>query len=267
MKRVFLGLLIVFFLFGCGGGNSEKAPQSNLKPIDHQWTDYSALLTDYVADGLVDYKTLKADRPRLDALVDVIATADLSQCSDDRQLAFYLNAYNILVLRSVIDAYPIASIQDIKGVWDKNEWTVSGDQFTLNDLEEDVIRGEFGEPKIHFALAKAAKGGPKLQAVPFIGDILGEQLAKAGKDFATDTKYNWIDPERKKVGLSKIFEWYGEDFHKKYYLPGVMLTLCQEDNAAVNFILSYYPKDRRAELQQINFTAQYLDFDWSLNEQ
>lgn len=267
MKRILLGLVLALIVAGCGGDSTDQVPKSNLKPIDNQWSAYSSLLTDYVADGLVDYKTMKADRARVDALVETIATADVAQASNMRQLAFYLNAYNILVLRSVIDAYPVESINDIDGVFDKKQWTISGREYTLDELENDIIRSDFKDPRVHFALCKAAKGGPKLQAVPYLGDIIDNQLVKAGKEFVTDTRYNWFDPDKKKVGLSKLFKWYGEDFHKKYYMPGVMMTLCQDDNASVNFILSYMPKERRTKLQAINFKAEYLDFDWSLNEQ
>lgn len=267
MKRLILSLIVLVCMLGCGGGTDEETPKTGLKPIDHQWSDYSALLTDYVADGLVDYKTMKADRARVDALVDTIAVADVSEATDDQALAFYINAYNILLLRSIIDAYPVQSVKDIDGVFNRKQWAVSGKEYTLDELENDVIRADFSDPRVHFALCKAALGGPKLQSVPYLGDILDEQLTKAGKAFVTDTRYNWIDPEKKKVGLSKLFKWYGKDFHKEYYLPGSMMTLCQEDNASVNFILSYMSKDRQTKLRAINFKAEYLDFDWSLNEQ
>ncbi|MCK5126176.1 MAG: DUF547 domain-containing protein [candidate division Zixibacteria bacterium] len=267
MKRV-IGIIIVGLLIvSCGGETQTKKNSNlNLQPIDHQWVDYASLLTDYVSEGLVDYKTMKADRARVDALISTIASADISEVSKDRQLTFYINSYNIITLRSIVDAYPVKSIKDIDGVWKKKKWTVSGREVTLNELENDIIREEFSEPRIHFALVCAAKGCPPLISVPYLGDILRQQLAKSGKQYVTNTKFNWIDTDNKTIGLSQLFEWYGEDFHEKYYIPATLLTLCQEDNASVNYILSHYPKDRQEALRAINFSVKYLKYDWSLNE-
>ncbi len=268
MYRILSIIVVCLLVIGCGndGGHTEKA-NANLRAIDHQWTEYSALLTDYVADGRVGYKTMKADRVRLDKLVTDVAEADLSKITEDQKLAFYINAYNIITLRSVIDAYPVKSMKDIDGVWKKQKWTVAGMEVTLNALENDVIREDFSEPRIHFALVCAAKGCPPLTSVPYLGDILDEQLAKAGKAFVTDTKRNWVDEKNGKIGLSQIFQWYGHDFQDKYYMPDVMHNLCKEDNSAVCYIMSHFPKDRQNKILGTDFKIEYLDYDWSLNEQ
>ena len=266
MKWTIAICCIFLLVVACGEKDADKAESTNLVKIDQQWTDYSALLTDYVADGQVDYKTLKADRGRLDKLIDSISVADLSGLSDDTRLAFYINAYNIIILRSIIDAYPIASIQDIKGAFDKTAWTIAGPQMTLDDLKDDVIREDFADSRTHFALCPGAKGGPALASVPYLGDILDEQLNRAGKNFALDTKYNWIDTDRHAVGLSKIFEHYGSDFIRGYYIPHVMLMLCKEENASVNFIINQYPPDRQEKLRAGDYKVKFLDYDWSLND-
>lgn len=250
-----LWLIVIFF------GYAAKA-----EVIDHSYTDYAYLLDKYVANGLVNYKGLKTDADKLNRLVVAIEEADLSEVDNNRKLTFYINAYNIFTLKSIVDAYPVSSIKDIGGVWDKQKWVVAGEKLTLNQLENKKIRAEYSEPLIHFALVCAALSCPPLSSRPYLPDSLQAQLIAAGKAFVTDEKHNRLDVQEKEAGVSSIFDWYGDDFIQKYYDASIFKQLSKKENAILKFIIGNYPQAERDRLKAIEFEIDYLDYNWSLNE-
>jgi hypothetical protein len=154
MKKLLIPMIAILLLLGCGQQQAEQenSQQTNLVSYDFGYSDYLSILTRYVTDGLVDYRGLQADRAGLDSLVAGLAGADLSAATGEQKLAFYINAYNMLTLRSVIDAYPVESIKDIDGVWDKKKWSVAAEQVTLNQIEHEILRKDLNEPRIHLAI-------------------------------------------------------------------------------------------------------------------
>jgi hypothetical protein len=270
MKMLIKLFWAAIFLIGCGNsdGQAQKATSLQLTPIDHSYTAYSQLLKDFVAQGLVDYKNLKISRGKIDSLVNEIQTADIETATKNQRLAFYINAYNILTMRSIIDAYPVASIRDINGVWDKKKWSLGGQLITLNQIENDCIRPIFADPRIHFALVCAAKGCPPLQSTPFVADSIDIQLNHAAIGYCTDENYNRLDTKSGKAELSQIFEWYGDDFAKDYYNPEAFPGLSKKDNAVLSFVISQYPAQKQDKfITAKKFEITYTDYDWSLNGQ
>ena len=164
---------------------SAASPQG----FDHTYQAYATLLARHVHGGRVDYQRLVADRA---ALVEVTSgfgavdgAAERAWPRDER-LAFWINAYNLFTLQAIVDHYPIRtgwftlgprnSIRQIAGVWDRLSWRVAGRQVTLDDIEHRILRPEFKDPRIHFAVNCASVGCPPLRSEPYRASTISAQL-------------------------------------------------------------------------------------------
>lgn len=268
MKKLLIPMIAILLLLGCGQQQAEQenSQQTSLVPYDFGYRAYLPILTKYVTDGLVDYQGLQADRAGLDSLVAGLARAQLSAATREEKLAFYINAYNMITLRSIIDAYPVKSIKDIDGVWDKKKWSVAGEQVTLNEIEHEILRKEFNEPRIHIAINCASKSCPPLVSQPYYPQNLSDQLELVSRFFATSPTYNSLDPARGVAELSQIFEWFGDDFIPQYYDNGLFSVLCKAENAAVTFVIKHHPAEQQEQLFAADYQISFLEYDWSLNE-
>ena len=180
--------------------------------VDH--SPFTALLRRHVSStGAVDYAGLKRDRAALDAYLNTLAgTAPDRSWSRDARLAYWINAYNAATLQLIVDNYPLKSIQDLDGgkPWDVRRVELGGETYTLNAIENEIIRPRFNEPRIHFAVNCAAKGCPPLRNEAFVPERLDAQLREQTERFLNDSRYTSVEGGTLKV--SKIFDWYGSDF-------------------------------------------------------
>ena len=176
--------------------------------------------------------------------------------TEDQKLAYWINAYNAFTLELILDNYPVKSIKDIGATikipfvntpWDIKFINIGGEEYDLNNLEHGIIRKDFEEPRIHFALVCAAVSCPKLQNRAYLPESLDAQLTKAAKEFLADPKKNEIKGENKAI-LSKLFNWYGGDFTKKMSLEEYINQYSD---------INIFP----------NAKINYINYDWSLNEQ
>lgn len=186
------------------------------------WSLYDDLLKQYVEPGkragleakLVDYAGLSSDA-RFDELVDTIREFPVDRLENDNErLAFYINAYNILTIRLVLDHWPVDSIKDIggffSGPWDIVVLKNADGNLTLDNIEHDIIRS-IPEPRIHFAVNCASLSCPDLRREAYRADTLDEQLKDQTRTFLHQNgKGLSVDGDRVKV--SRIFAWYEEDF-------------------------------------------------------
>ena len=243
-------------------------------------TSYSGLLAAFVdGDGLVDYAGLKADRARLDAVAQSIAAQDpaiYASWDDNEKLAFWLNAYNALTLKLIVDHYPIApaqgrqahpanSIQQIPDAWTGVRFSVMGKERTLDEIEHKVIRAEFREPRVHFALVCAALSCPPLRREAYRGDDLEAQLNDQARRFFGDFRNLHIDREQNGVWVSSIIQWFAGDF-----VPGAIdkLGRAKGERMAVVAATSPHIDDRvREYLENPNRKIHFSEYDWTLNEQ
>ena len=239
------------------------------RPLDHGI--YDQLLQQYVdSDGLVQYAALARDRDRLDAYVDTLARYSPESHPGrfpDRncELAYWINAYNAFVLKGVIDAYPIASVKGafvFGGFFNREEFVAGGRSLTLNDIENDIIRPEYREPRIHFAVNCAAMSCPQLENRAFTGPDLDFRLERALERFARDPKYVKLGGSI--LYLSKILDWYGGDF-STWFPPNRPNP--KNKPPIVNYLLPYLPAETAAQLATMAvINLEYYDYDWSLNE-
>ncbi len=213
---------------------------------------FDALLKKYVdSNGQVAYAKWKKsdeDKGALDAYVAQIGAAKVAG-SDDAKLAFYVNAYNALVLKSVLDRYPIESVMKVDGFFKKTKHEVAGKKVTLDELENEIIRKEFAEPRIHFVLVCAAKSCPPLQRRAATEKNLQGLLESSTKSFvprATKVKDG-------KITTSKLFEWFAVDFEKK-------------EGSVAKYLARYAPKYKDALLAE-DAKIGFGHYSWKLNEQ
>ena len=210
--------------------------------------DYARLLKKYVSSGGVKYAEWKAnadDVKALQGVVDGIAAAPASTAKSKEQLAFHLNAYNAWILQEAVAKYPTKSVKDLAFTFFlTNRLTVAGTKMSFNKLEKDIIRPRFAEPRIHFALNCASRSCPPLRSEPYDPAKLDAQLDDQARIYVNSPL--GVQPEGDGAALSKIFDWYKEDFG---------------GDAAVAAFLKKY-RGGKADFKKIS----YQNYDWGLNE-
>ncbi|MDA0837923.1 MAG: DUF547 domain-containing protein [Planctomycetota bacterium] len=232
----------------------------NAADFDHSHALLDKVLKKHLKDGLVNYKALKGDRSELDNYLkqtSAVREAEFKSWSKDQQLAFYINLYNSETFQLIVDNYPVVSIKKIGGIfsgpWDEVVVDLFGKKTTLNKLEHSIIRKQFSDARVHFALVCAAKGCPPLRDEPFVAEKLDDQLKDQGNVFLSERTKNRVDTKTKTVHLSKIFSWYAEDFVKS-------------SGSVLLFVRPFFPDADREALLQPGYSISYTDYDWSLNE-
>lgn len=198
-------------------------------PMSDATVDHSAwggLLAAYVREGgddvnRFDYAGLAetpADMDRLGAYIDALQDTEVSALARDEQFAFWANLYNALTVEVVVEHYPVASIRDISispglfsvGPWGKKLATVEGRDLSLDDIEHEILRKAWDEPRVHYAVNCASIGCPDLAREPYTGEDLDAQLDAAGQAYVNHPRGVSFDGDT--LTLSKIFNWYGKDF-------------------------------------------------------
>ncbi|MBL7793320.1 MAG: DUF547 domain-containing protein [Saprospiraceae bacterium] len=174
---------------------------------------YNALLANYVSKtGEVNYKALKTNPAALIRAIDSFAKqTPSSKWSKNEQLAFWINAYNVFTIKLITDNYPLKSIMELDGgkTWDVKRIKIGGELYSLNQIENEIIRPQFKDARIHFALNCAAKSCPPLYDKAYLPSQLEQQLDERTRSFVRSTNNELSE---KTVKISKIFDWYKADF-------------------------------------------------------
>ena len=228
--------------------------------FDHSHAILDRVLKQHVRNARVDYAGLKADRAGLDDYLrtcGAVPEAEFKRWPEARQIAFLINVYNAATLQLIVDHYPVRSIKRIGG-WFKSPWEVEcvrlfGRTTTLDEVEHGMLRQNYDEPRIHFAIVCAAKGCPPLREEAYTGDRLNEQLAEQGRTFLRTRENNRVDPGTGTVHLSPIFKWFAGDFTR-------------EKESVLDFVTPYFTAaDQQILASTRNWKIRYTDYDWSLN--
>ncbi len=204
----------------------------------------------------VNYKKIKSD-PVFAEIISELEKVSLSDLkSREEKLSFWINVYNILAVKMVVDHYPIKSIKKaggfFKSVWKLPAGVVAGKQRSLNEVEHEILR-KMDEPRIHVAIVCASVSCPDLRPSAFTADQLDSQLDEQMKSFLSNPgKGLQFDPGKKKVNISKIFDWFEDDFESR---GGVLKFLSQYVG----------PADGKALLNR-KLKVSYLKYNWDLNE-
>jgi hypothetical protein len=267
--------LVILVLTSSACTRAREAAAAKAGPQTFSCEEYARVLKTYVNEaGYVDYANLVKSRRDLDRFAARLAVLDpdsFRTWGESQQIAFWINAYNGLTLKAVVDHYPAKSIKDIgslvTSVWDKLTFSVMGRALTLNQIEHEILRKEFTEPRIHMAINCASIGCPPLLNEPFNADTLEEQFARVTRAFLDAPEKFRIDRTGKQVHLSPILKWFGEDFVAEYASIHRRKKFSAKENAALNFVMAAVPEADRTYLRDGAFKLKWLDYDWNLNQQ
>jgi len=244
IKRLFMNwftLLVLFFLIQISITHAQDLD------VDK---NLSGFLQRYVENGRVDYAGIKHNPQELKSRIVSFSNVKIEtyqSWSELEKLSYLINYYNLATIELVVENYPIDSIKDI-GNWLISTWSIKfitlfNEKISLDNLEHDIIRKQFNEPRIHLALVCAAKGCPPLRSESYRAEILNEQLENQAKNYLSSSNGLIIDEQKQTIFISSIFKWYAEDFE-----------------SVPDFIQKYTSTSIKT------YSIRYLDYDWSLNE-
>ena len=207
-------------------------------------------------DGMVNYQGFIKDKAKLEQYTKLLSenAPDRKTWSKNQQLAYWINAYNAFTVKLIVDNYPVESIRDlgpklkiplIKDVWHYKFFQIGGVDTSLDEIEHSILRKEFDEPRIHFAVNCASVSCPPLLNEAFSAEKIESQLSKVATTFINDPTRNKISSD--KAEISSIFSWFKGDFTK---------------NGSLIDFLNLYSKVKIKPSAEIS----NLDYDWNLNE-
>ena len=241
----------------------NPASQVSMDQIDH--SSWNTLLQKYVDEaGGVNYAGLQScpeDSAALDNYIAILSTASLNQpASSNGQKAFWINAYNAVTIKGVLQEYPTTSIRNHTSetggynVWKNLMLNVGGTQINLDSIEHKALR-PMGDPRIHFAIVCASVGCPRLLNQAYVGNNLDNQLNINAQHFFAQAQNFQYDGRTRSFRLSEIMQWFGSDFGP-------------DQAAQLRAIAPYLPTpEAQAAAQSNAVQVSYLEYSWKLNEQ
>ncbi len=253
-------------LTACGAPASDPATgpvademrvalSSGSAAFDH--AEWDRLLAQGTVNGLVDYTYMRSSRRALDAYLDRVAAADLAGLAPDELKALLINAYNALTVRVILDNPGVSSIREIDGVWTDIRHGFGGHELTLDNLEHNLLRPFFKDPRIHFALNCASLSCAPLPGWAFDGPQLEEQLEERSRSFLSDAGNVRVEGGR--LVASRYFDWYGDDFTAEGWVPRA--------ETIAGFIGRYAGPEVAGLISSADgqVPLEFMDYDWSLN--
>ena len=202
----------------------------------------------YVRNNKVDYELLMKNDSKLDELLKMGQSIDLNNESNSVIKAFWINAYNLTVIKTIVSKYPVKSPLDISGFFDKITHNLADKKLTLNDIENKMLRTKYRDARFHFVLVCGANGCPPIINKAYLPNTLEEQLNKQTRLAVNNSNFIKVNNKTKKIQLSQIFDWYKEDFVSK-------------ESQEIDFLNKY-----RNEKIEENYKISYYTYDWNLNK-
>lgn len=234
--------------------------------VEHPlYAPWARVLSTYVDDeGLVDYAALREHgmddfREFMDAIADVDpGTLE----SDAERMAFWINAYNAVVMWQAVERYPLESVKDVGSLWGlvggffKKRYRIAGNDLHADDIEHGILRAQFNDARVHWALVCGAFGCPRLLARPYLAEDLEQVLDERASEFLAQPRALEIDDDTGSLYLSKYFDWYAADFEK-------------ESGDVLDYLVRYARADDAAWIRENRDRARvrFFDYDWALNDQ
>jgi len=217
-------------------------------------------------ESAVDYDYFLAHQRELDTYLSSLSEVNrqtFDSWSDALQLAFLINAYNAFTIKLILSRYPgLDSIKELGGLfrsaWKQEFFTLFGEEHHLDYIEHEMIRPRYRDPRIHFALNCAARSCPPLLPEAFTEDNLERLFEQNINRFLGNRNLNSYDPGSRTLFISKLFDWYGEDFKVAPY--GSVTGFLQRHAGALGD-----NESMQRRLQQGKQRFGYMPYDWSLN--
>lgn len=236
MKKLFI-LTFLFVAFSVSEGHSQT--------VQSFFDEADALFKSYVSDGKVDYAAIKNNPDKLNSVLETAKYISVSINDPKVYQAFWINAYNLSVIKGIVDNYPLKSPLDKKGFFDKTKYDLGSTSITLNDIENRKLRAQFDDARFHFVLVCGAMGCPPIIGKAYTASNLENLLEQQTINALNDNTF--IKVTEKIIAFSEIFKWYKEDFVK-------------EGQTEIDFLNNYriekVPKDAKVT---------YYSYDWRLN--
>jgi len=221
-----------------------KAEPLPAKPDHSIWHDL--VLRNVSADGKVNYQGIKSQRSILKQYLEHLAANPVqSSWSRNQQLAYWINAYNAFTVELILQHYPLKSIMDLDKPWDRKFIKLGSLTYSLNQIEHEIVRPQFKDARIHFALVCAATSCPKLLNQAYTESQVQAQLDRQTRYFLNKSGKNQLSTNQ--VAISQLFNWYGDDFKTK---------------GSIIDYLNQYATVKIDPQAKVSFT----EYDWSLNE-
>ncbi|HXE75488.1 MAG TPA: DUF547 domain-containing protein [Candidatus Xenobia bacterium] len=256
-----LGAGVVLLAASLGGAAQES----------FDYSSYARVLERAVTpDGRVRYAVLKENPAELKAFVGQLAAISPENRpalfpTRAAQMAYWINAYNAFVLNEVTANYPVESVRDLKFgfgfLFFKSARSVAGGKrYSLDDIEHNILRRRYRDPRIHFALNCASRSCPPLRREPFLPEKLEEQLEQATREFIARQENVWMRGDV--LFLSAIFDWYKDDFVRATGPGGNG----GEPPTVVDYVVGYLPPEVAAQVEKRRPPVEFYNYDWSLND-
>ncbi len=233
----------------------RQSLESGTATFDH--LEWGRLLAEGTRSGRVDYRYFRERRPALDAYLARLAGRELSSLASGELEALMINAYNALTVRSILDNPEVKSIREIPGVWNEIRHRVGGYDLTLDEIEHQILRPFFRDPRIHFAVNCASMSCAALPPWAFDGSRIDEQLEELKSSFMTDP--DRVRVEGGALRLSKYFDWYGSDFVTQGWHGAAETVAAYVRDAATPEVAAFI------ESAGGDPPISFLEYDWSLN--
>lgn len=201
----------------------------------------------YVKKGRVDYQQIKSNFEEVDAIYQSLSGYTLDGLDAAEIQAFYINAYNIIVIRQIAKLYPVRSALDQNGFFNKVKHKVAGEMLTLDQIEKGKVILKYNDARVHFAFSCAANSCPELADFAYRPEKLDGQLDERTRKALNDPDFTKVDQGNESVQLSMLFKWYLKDFE-------------QNGMSSLDFV-NRYRKDKIPASYKLNF----YEYDWGLN--
>ncbi len=210
-KKCALLLLLVFSTFSFANNLNEYAVRDEIE-VKVDYSIRSMLLkTNIGIDGNVNYANFNRDREVFKKFLRILSGTKIdNDWTNNEKIAFWINIYNAYTIKLIIDNLPLKSIKEIKRPWDKKFFKINRELLSLGDVEHEILRKRFKEPRIHFSINCASKSCPRIVQIPYKGKNLDKLLERQTREYINNSKHNKIS--NKSYQLSKLFSWFPKDF-------------------------------------------------------
>lgn len=246
--------------------------------FDQSHKSFSKELQKYVENGLVHYRLWKANPDGLSqyiASLSALSPDDYKAFSEDEKKTLWLNAYNAITIKEVLNHYPIKgtiswfpqnSIRQVDGFWENYHYKIAGQNVTLDSIMHKFIRSQFHDPRMHFAVVPASKGCLPLRQQAYEAGSVEVDLEKEAKTFVSSPKCLKIEPDKQEVAVSQIFKWFPLDFAKAAGFDKMPFPPPSDEEIILAYIQRVSPQVVARKLNAKEARLTYIPYDWSLND-
>jgi len=226
--------------------------QQSSAAIDHSLWDM--LLHRYVDnDGRVAYRDWQTqDLASFTMYLKALAETNVDSMSETEAKTFWINAYNAVIIQGVLSGYTAESFLSRKRLFEWYTLPIAGKEHSPDEIEHQILRKKFRDPRIHFCIVCASTSCPKLRPEAYVAERLDQQLDDAARSFINDPDRNRFVAG--KIAVSPIFQWFAQDF-------------IEQAGTVPKFILRFVAGEKKAMLESLTGDLQYLEYNWTLNAQ